>query len=331
MGSSGKVNFETVGAHKYMVNRGPNFTGSQFKNKAQGFDAPTRLPRNEAERIRWQDANKTWWQSTPMRYDWREKIPFEYGTREYFQEIDRRFLESAEAYLPSQSKPFDQLIPYSNLRGMDVLEIGVGQGTHAQLIAGASRNFTGIDLTDVAEETTAKRLATFGLPGTVVQMDAEAMTFADATFDFIWSWGVIHHSADTRRVLREMGRVLRPGGRAIVMVYHRTWWNYYVVYGFLKGILLGQLRKDNNLHHVAQKATDGAIARFYRPNEWREVCRGIFEVKQIRICGLKNDVIPLPPGKLKYGVEKWTPNAITRFLTNTCRMGSFLIADIRRI
>ena len=34
------------------------------------------------------------------------------------------------------------------------------------------------------------------------------MEFADNSFDFIWSWGVIHHSADTQRVLREMHRVL---------------------------------------------------------------------------------------------------------------------------
>lgn len=264
-----------------MADRGPNFTGSEFTNKAQGFDAPTRLPRNEAERIRWQEANKAWWQSTPMRYDWREKIHFEYGTKEYFEEVDRRFLGSAEAYLPFRSKPFDQLIPYSRLRGLDVLEIGVGQGTHAQLIAPDCRNYTGIDLTEIATRTTALRFKTLGIPGKVLQMDAEAMAFADASFDFIWSWGVIHHSADTNRVLQEMRRVLRPGGRATVMVYHRSWWNYFIIYGLLKGIFRGRLRKEGDLHHVAQNATDGAIARFYRRDEWRAVCRDKFEVQQI--------------------------------------------------
>ena len=61
---------------------------------------------------------------------------------------------------------------------------------------------------------TSRRLKLFNIPGKVLQMDAEDMNFADYSFDFIWSWGVIHHSADTRRVLQEMHRVLRRGGTA---------------------------------------------------------------------------------------------------------------------
>jgi ubiquinone/menaquinone biosynthesis C-methylase UbiE len=162
-------------------------------------------------------------------------------------------------------------------------------------------------------------------------MDAEDMEFADASFDFIWSWGVIHHSADTRRVLAEMNRVLRPSGRATVMVYHRNWWNFFVVHGGLKGLVQGQLKLLGNLHKIAQGATDGAIARYYRPYEWRDVARDFFEVERIRICGLKNDVIPLPPGKIKDLAEKITPSILTRTMTNTMRMGSFLVAEMRKV
>jgi len=45
----------------------------------------------------------------------------------------------------------------------------------------------------------------------------------------VWSWGVIHHSANPANVLKEIQRVLRPGGRAITMVYYRGWWNYFVM------------------------------------------------------------------------------------------------------
>jgi SAM-dependent methyltransferase len=308
-----------------------NFTGIEFANKAEGFNRPTQLPSDEAERRRWQAANAAWWRSTPMRYDWREKVPFAPGTKEYFEEIDRRFLDSAKAYLPFRSKPFDVLIRYDGLADKDVLEIGVGQGTHAQLIAPECRSFTGIDLTETAAETTARRLELFGLPGKIQQMDAESMTFPDASFDYIWSWGVIHHSADTRRVLQEMHRVLRPGGQATVMVYHRTWWNFYVVYGLLKGVLQGHLMKHGNVHSVAQRATDGAIARYYTPAEWREVTQGIFKVEDVRICGLKSDVIPLPAGRLKSLVERLMPSGATRLLTNQLRMGSFLVANMRRV
>src|SRR5262245_61139013 len=111
-----------------------NLTGTEFDNKAPGFDEPTQLPRDDAQRIQWQHVNKAWWEATPMRYDWRDEIRQPFGTKEYFEEIDRRFLTSAQKYLPSKKLPFDALIPFNELSDKDVLEIGVGHGTHAQLI-----------------------------------------------------------------------------------------------------------------------------------------------------------------------------------------------------
>src|SRR5262245_1671861 len=129
-----------------------NFTGTEFGNKAEGFDRPTQLPRDDAQRQRWQDANRAWWESTPMRYDWRAGIGFEPGTEAYFREIDARFLSSVRKFLPWRTTPFEQLIPFTDLANRDVLEIGVGQGTHAQLIAPNAKSFTGIDLTTAASE-----------------------------------------------------------------------------------------------------------------------------------------------------------------------------------
>ena len=141
-----------------------------------------------------------------MRYDWHEEVGAAAGTIAYFAEIDRRFLSSARQYMPCRQRPFEQVIPFTRLADQDVLEIGVGQGTHAQLLAPCCRSFTGIDLTSHAVEMTAERLRLRGLPGKVRRMDAEEMEFAAASFDYIWSWGVIHHSANTRRVLAEMHR-----------------------------------------------------------------------------------------------------------------------------
>lgn len=308
-----------------------NFTGRAFTNKAEGFENPTMLPRDDAERAAWQKANQAWWESTPMRYDWREAVELEPNSKEFYMEIDRRFLGSVKAFMPWRSRPFEQVIPYGQLPAMDVLEIGVGQGTHAQLIAPDCKSYTGIDLTVAASEATSRRLQLFGIEGAIHRMDAEEMNFPDASFDYIWSWGVIHHSADTSRILQNMHRVLRPGGRATVMVYHRNWWNFLVVAGLLKGILQGQFRELANLHRVAQGATDGAIARYYTPDDWRALTAGRFEVEQFRFYGVKSEVIPLPPGGLKRAVEKIVPDGITRFGTNTLKMGTFLVADMRRV
>src|ERR1700735_5771426 len=92
-----------------------NFSGIEFGNKAAGFDQPTQLPRDEAERQQWQSANKSWWESTPMRYDWRDEIAATWGSEAYFTEIDRRFLSSVRKYMPWRNLPFDELIPFDEL------------------------------------------------------------------------------------------------------------------------------------------------------------------------------------------------------------------------
>jgi hypothetical protein len=67
------------------------FSGVEFTNKAAGFEGPTQL-RGEAQRRQWQSINKTWWEATPMRYDWREALTAPVGTKACFEEIDSQFL-----------------------------------------------------------------------------------------------------------------------------------------------------------------------------------------------------------------------------------------------
>jgi SAM-dependent methyltransferase len=306
-----------------------NFSDSEFHDKAPGFQKPTQLPRDEAQRRQWQTINRSWWESTPMRYDWREPLTAPVATKSYFEEVDSRFLASAYKYMPWTSVPFETLIPFKELANKDVLEIGTGLGTHAQLLSPNCKSFTGIDLTEAASALTGQRLRLFGLPGRALRMDAEDMQFTSGSFDYIWSWGVIHHSADTRQILAEMKRVLRPRGRATVMVYHRSWWTYYFN-ALLHGVFRGQLKRCGNLHRVAQAATDGAIARYYTPSEWHEISKGLFEIESIRIYGQKAEMLPLPAGRLKQILEWLIPDAFGRLLTNRFRLGRFLVANMRR-
>lgn len=309
----------------------PNFTGDDFKNKAQGFSSPIQRPDDEETRRKWQEANRSWWSATPMRYDWRAEIPYPVHSKEYFEEVDQRFFASSVPYMPYRKLPFEGEIPFDELPNLDVLEIGVGQGSHAGLIAPRAKSFTGIDLTQPATESTRKRLEFTGLGNwRVMQMDAEEMSFPDNSFDYIWSWGVIHHSADTRRILEQMRRVLRPGGRANVMIYHRSVWSYYVFNGFLKGVVQGRLLKGSSLHDVSQGGTDGAIARYYRKSEWTSLVQDLFKVDAFRVYGLKNDVIPLPAGRIKDGLERAIPNVLTRTFTNTLGWGSFLTVHMTK-
>jgi len=106
--------------------------------------------------------------------------------------------------------------------GQDVLEIGVGMGAdHLEWARSGPRRLAGVDLTPRAVTWTTQRLATHGFGSDLIEGDAEHLPFPDASFDIVYSWGVLHHSPDTARAFREAHRVLRPGGTLRAMIYHR--------------------------------------------------------------------------------------------------------------
>jgi ubiquinone/menaquinone biosynthesis C-methylase UbiE len=299
-------------------------------NVPEGFNNPTALPSGCDQARRWQELNRTWWESHPMRYDWKQAIPYKEFSKEFYLEIDRRFFESVRLYAPWKSVPFDFLINFDALNAKDVLEIGVGNGSHAQLLAAHSKSFTGIDLTDFAVKSTSERMRCFQLNARILRMDAEQMEFDDNSFDFIWTWGVIHHSSNTRRILEEMHRVLRPQGEAIVMVYHRGLWNYYIT-GALLTIVERGILKGTPLHDSIQQFTDGALARYYSISEWKHLVADLFALSSVQILGQKPDLVPIPGGSFKNTILGLIPNRLSRFMTNKCRMGSFLVAKMAKV
>jgi SAM-dependent methyltransferase len=315
-------------------------TASDFKNTIpDGFDSPIALPRTPEQRRTWQEANRAWWESHPMRYDLNQPIEASEFSKEFYREIDERFFSDVRTFMPWREIPFDPLIDFASLGEKDVLEIGVGNGSHAQLLSPKARSYTGIDLTDYAVRSTTRRLQDFdrqpfqtgkthqGIK--VLRMDAESMDFPDSSFDLVWSWGVIHHSAHTRKIVEEIHRVLRPGGAAITMVYHRSFLNYYIFAG-LFGLLKMTPLRTFSFHVARQRLIDGAIARYYSIPEWRAMVSDLFSVKEIRIYGSKSEIVALPQGRLKAEIKSIIPASFSRFLTNRCRMGMFLVSTLKK-
>lgn len=299
----------------------------------EGFDSPTALPRTPAQSQEWQQANRGWWENHPMRYDFSSKVQAKEFSEEFYREIDARFFSDVRTFMPWQHIPFDPLIDFESLKDKDVLEIGVGNGSHAQLISPFTRSYTGIDLTDYAVLSTTKRLEIFKdvkANTKIIRVDAEKMDFSSESFDFIWSWGVIHHSANTRRILEEMHRVLRPGGTAVTMVYHRSFWNYYIFSGLFSGIFHGTFLKTLSLHKTRQRTIDGAIARYYSVSEWKALVCDLFSVEEIRIYGSKAELIPLPNSKAKALIKTLIPDWVARLLTNRCKFGMFLVSTLKK-
>jgi len=110
---------------------------------------------------------------------------------------------------------------FSKFNGKKTLEIGVGLGSDHQKLAEAGAVLYGIDLTQRAINHTNRRFELLGLISDLKVGDAEHLPFDDDSFDAIYSWGVLHHSPNTAKAIKEAKRVLKTGGFAKIMIYHK--------------------------------------------------------------------------------------------------------------
>jgi 2-polyprenyl-3-methyl-5-hydroxy-6-metoxy-1,4-benzoquinol methylase len=261
-----------------------------------------------------------------MTYDWRGEIPYEPGSPEHLTEVERRFL--AEAWFAQRpgEPPFSSLMPFAELRGKDVLEIGCGTGVHTRLLAAAGANVSAIDLTPTAVELTRRRLELAELSADVREADAESLPYGDASFDFVWSWGVIHHSSDTDRVIAEIARVVRPGGRLAFMVYHRTSVTFWLNYVLYRGVLRGGLLHEN-ADELANRWSDGVIARHYTRRTLIESLSPWFEDIETQVMGQIGEALPLP-SRLRKQIASFVPKRLQEALVR--RLGWFLFATAQR-
>ena len=296
----------------------------------EDLDSSISLPEAEDQAQKWQHLNRIWWEKNPMRYDFTQDISYPEHSREFYHEIDRRFFESVYQFMPWKNKPFDNLVDFKKLEDKHVLEIGVGNGSHAQLLSSATNFYTGIDLTLYAVKSTRKRLEVNGLKGSIICMDAEKLAFDDNSFDFVWSWGVIHHSSDTRQILREIHRVLNPGGEVMTMVYHRSRWIRYVRCGLYYGIIKRGFAEGKTIDTLLQETTDGAIARYYTINEWNRMLKPFFVNMKHHVCGSKSLLVPLSYGPMKEKIMGYIPNGIGRLITNRPFFGFLLISKFQK-
>jgi len=121
---------------------------------------------------------------------------------------------------------------FADARGKRVLEIGCGNGADAVMFAKHGAAYVGVDLTDTAVDATRRHLACEGLEGRCGLANVEHLCYAKESFDIVYSFGALHHTSSPEKAVHEVWRVLKPGGVALIMLYHRHSLNYYI------GILL---------------------------------------------------------------------------------------------
>ena len=160
---------------------------------------------------------RSFWQNSPCDSWFTNEQP---GTPEFYRGLDEHRYEVH----PQLAKA----AAFEKAYGKRVLEIGCGCGSEAERFVRAGASYTAVDLTNAAISITQRRFQLAGLKGRFIQGDAENLPFADSSFDIVYSHGVLHHTPDTPRAIREVHRVLAPGGQAMIMLYYENSFNYQV-------------------------------------------------------------------------------------------------------
>ncbi len=256
-----------------------------------------------------QEQNKNWWEKLPMTYKNWEKEERQLTSKEDFDELEKIFLDSN----PWIAKN----VIFSDFSNKKVLEIGCGSGVASCIFAKHGANVTAIDLTEKAIETAKLNAKINGLKINFICTDAENLDFPQNHFDYIFSWGVIHHSHKPFKILKKLSPILKPSiGKGLIMVYNKVSLRF-LLKGLYWLIIKGEIFKGETLTSVQKYFTDGFFHKHYTQSELNQDLKRVgLDSTRFSKSHMAKKMIPI------------IPRSFDEFLKKT--MGWFLIAEFKK-
>lgn len=207
-------------------------------------------------------------------------------SRAFFEETERHRFKDVHL---DWDRPFmREAMDFSQHTGKTILEVGVGIGVDSMQWSRSGNRVFGIDYNLPSVQITRARFKDAGAEGTFLNSDAENLPFADASFDIVYSFGVLHHTPGTEKAIQEVYRCLKPGGQAIIMLYYKwsamTWGT--IVLG--NGIRQGGLWKTKSLADLISRYTEWdsqtetnvcPLTKVYSKREARKMFRPFKDVR----------------------------------------------------
>lgn len=148
-----------------------------------------------------------------------------HGLPTYAEDFGFQWTELYDDYRKDRYKHLDQFLRLGLnpelLRDKNCLDVGCGLGRLSEICLGRANYVFGVDLSAAVLEAARLIRSEKFVP---IQASADCMPLKNNCFDFIYCWGVLHHTENPEKTLGEMWRVLKPGGALAIWVYPRNSW-----------------------------------------------------------------------------------------------------------
>lgn len=154
-------------------------------------------------------------------------------TKEYFDEVwEKRYAHDEQGWLLEEIHNFD-------IQGKKVLEVGYGMGTDHLEMARMGGEMHGVSITPGDKKIVDERFKLYGEYTETKIADAENLPYDSEYFDFVYSFGVLHHTPNFEKAISEIYRVLKKNGECFIAVYNKNsmffWWSVFLWTWILNG------------------------------------------------------------------------------------------------
>jgi len=177
------------------------------------------------------------------------------GSRAFFADLDQYHFEKLHHLL--------RLVDFDGYRGKRVLDVGCGAGTDLVRFAKGGALVSGVDISPSAVALARQNFSQQNLEADLREADGEHLPYADGTFDLVFAHGVVQYTPNSRALVEECRRVLKPGGDAIFQVYNRISW----------------LNALSKLMKVPLEHEDAPVLGRYSASEFRAMLTGFREIR----------------------------------------------------
>ena len=177
------------------------------------------------------------------------------GSRAFFADLDQYHFEKLHHLL--------RLVDFDGYRGKRVLDVGCGAGTDLVRFAKGGALVSGVDISPSAVALARQNFSQQNLEADLREADGEHLPYADGTFDLVFAHGVVQYTPNSRALVEECRRVLKPGGDAIFQVYNRISW----------------LNALSKVMKVPLEHEDAPVLKRYSAGEFRALLTGFRDVR----------------------------------------------------